>query len=391
MNNKMKKINIFIALIFLAAIAFAIAQSDIESQINEFFSMDKVKFVLTSSAVSNIEKQDTKLILHFNKSTIVLEQNLDEKYVDVLPESCSKFGFVFLPGFGYDFIKETNKFTNNKGWALGIAYSQNDNYLASLSEMTEFVNKADSSGLIPIVRILGENWNENKTSTDSVVNFIRILKQNTNGKINYIQIWDKPNVIFDDNEVFNNPEEYADYVIEIKNTLNDPEIKIISASLSLGKSGSIGENRRRDSNYYLSGLLPISEFWESIDYWGSTAFDSNLTGNDYCFNASQIENYKGDQLCLDSIYGYKWELEKIRQETGKEYEVFLTETGYPTENINYVKTRELMQTLKEDYNVKSAIIFLGNGWDTWQTSSWLDMSNRTLNGFALRISDSVCR
>ena len=115
MNNKMKKINIFIAIIFLAAIAFAIAQSDIESQINEFFFMDKVKFVLTSSAVSNIENQDTRLILHFNKSTIVLEQNLDEKYVDVLPESCSKFGFVFLPGYGYDFINETNEFTNNNG------------------------------------------------------------------------------------------------------------------------------------------------------------------------------------------------------------------------------------------------------------------------------------
>jgi hypothetical protein len=134
----------------------------------------------------------------------------------------------------------------------------------------------------------------------------------------------------------------------------------------------------------------IPDFWDSISYWGSSAYSLNEIGYDYCINASEIDAYKGQELCMDSIYGYRWELEKIKKSTGKQFGVFITETGYPTEQTNLKKTEQLLQNLKQDSNVISVSLFLANGWQQWQNTSWLDETNKNLTSFAYTVSVDVC-
>jgi len=323
-----------------------------------------------------------------NKTTVIDEPDII--YVDVFPENCSKLGFVYMPGYGYDFLKETIQFTDYEGWALGIAYSRNDNFEFALQDMTIFIEEASKQKLTPIIRILGNNWQQEVMPVDTVVNFINNLSKATNNHITYIQIWDKPNIIFGDNKAFENPKDYADYIVNIKNKLNNSDIKIISGSLSLGKAGKVGENDRIDANSYLSGLLNINEFWQSINYWGSSVYNAKVNGKENCITSENIEFYKDQQLCMDNIYGYRWELEKIKQSTNKTFEVILTEIGYPISLENMGKTKELLYLVKSDPYVKSGLIFIANGWDVWQNSAWFDKENRSLSGYAYQISDAVC-
>ena len=169
---------------------------------------------------------------------MVFEHNIDEIYVDIFPENCSKLGFVYMPGHGYGYVKETIQFTSYEGWALGIAYSRNDNFDFALQDMTIFIDEATRYGLTPVVRILGNNWQQEVMPVDNIVDFIKNLSLSTNNQLEYVQIWDKPNINFNDN--FNDPKDYANYVININNSLNNSDIKIISGSLSLGKSGKVG-------------------------------------------------------------------------------------------------------------------------------------------------------
>lgn len=359
----------------------------LNNKITEIFTNIKTIVIRTFNRFALDDLSDRGF--EITERVVALEQDIhpDDVFVDVSPENCNKLGFVFMPGYGYDFIDETNKFTQRNGYALGIATSINEE--ASLQDIINFINKSRTNGLIPVVRILGENWQQSALPSDTVVEFIRKLKQSSN--IEFIQIWDKPNIIFGSNEAFKDPRDYADYVVDIKNKLNDPEIKLISGSLSLGRSGSIGENERINANDYLERLLLIQEFWEAIDYWGSTAYASNITGDDYCFNADEIDFYRDQEVCLDNIYGYRWELEKIKKATGRSFEIILTEVGYPTAGLeNLIETRELLHLVKEDPHVKAGLIFLANGWDIWESSTWLNKENKTLMEFALKISDEVC-
>ena len=376
-------------LLLLLIISFVYAQSDVQDQINDFFFLEGVTFNIGNTTVNNIQEKDNKMILNLTKTTLVFEHNTDEIYVDIFPENCSKLGFVYMPGHSYDFIKETIQFTGYEGWALGIAYSRNDNYRFALQDMTVFIEEATKQKLTPIVRILGNNWQQEVMPVQSVVDFINNLSESTNNELVYIQIWDKPNIIFGDNNAFEKPIDYADYIIDIKEKLNNSDIKIISGSLSLGK-GKIGENDRVDAESYLTDLLIIDEFWENIDYWGSSVYDADISGQFDCFTADKIDFYKGQEICLDNIYGYRWELEKIKQSTNKTFETILTEVGYPTAIENIGKTKELLYSVKSDPHVKSGLIFIANGWDVWQNSAWFTKENRTLSTFAKEISDTVC-
>lgn len=385
---KYKKLKIMLLLLLI--ISFVYAQSDVQDQINDFFFLEGVTFNIGNTTVNNIQEKDNKMILNLTKTTLVFEHNVDEIYVDIFPENCSKLGFVYMPGQGYDYVKETIQFTGYEGWALGIAYSRNDNFDFALEDMTVFIDKATKQKLTPIVRILGNNWQQEVMPVDNVVKFIKNLSQATNNKLEYIQIWDKPNIIFEDNDVFEKPKDYANYVININNSLNNSDIKIISGSLSLGKSGKVGENDRKDANSYISGLLNINEFWDVIDYWGSSVYEADFSGEDYCLIAENIDFYKGQELCLDSVYGYRWELEKIKKSTGKTFKTVLTEVGYPTTQENVGKTKELLYIVKSDPYVESGLIFIANGWDIWHNSAWFNKENKTLSNYAYLISETVC-
>ena len=302
----------------------------------------------------------------------------NETFVEVIPNTeCSKFGFVFYPDENYDYMDQTLEFTNKNGYALGIANSKNDNYDESLENMKLFVQEANKNNLTPIVRILGIDWFNEVSKTDDVVNFVKQLKKETKGKLEFIQIWDKPNLAYGPNNYFTNPQNYANYVIEIKNKLNDKEIKIISASLSIGTEEILSGENKSNSIEYLSTLLEYPEFWNSIDYWGSSAYNQDITLMNYCDFYNETMLFDGENLCLSSIYAYEKELELIYEKTNKQYKVFLTDTGYQlphgSKDIDFLFTY-----LKEDPNVKASLIFLANGWSYYENSNWIDIKTEKI-------------
>jgi len=115
-----------------------------------------------------------------------------------------------------------------------------------------------------------------------------------------------------------------------------------------------------------------------------------MIGEENCFTASKIDFYKDQVLCIDDINGYRWELEKIKQSTNITFETVITEIGYPTTIKNMAKTKELFYLVKSDPYVKSSLIFIANGWDTYQDTAWFDKESRTLTEYAKEISESVC-
>ncbi len=361
-----KKILAITVIIILALAVYA------QVEIEDFLNLKGVKVTLGDSKIESVEQEGNKLFVEINGKIIEIEKG-DKKYVDVTSEDCSKLGFVYMPGYEYDFMNETSLY--EQGWALGIAYSRNDNFEESLEEMTLFVDTAHKNNLKPIIRILGNNWQEKVMPSETVIKFIQSLEQSTNNEF-YVQIWDKPNVNFGEEIT---PEEYSDYVSEIE---KETEVRIISGSLSQGSS-RIGDYNRTPSEKYLDELLEIDEFWDSIDYWGSNLY--NPGERDACINVTEIDFYDGQRVCTNTNYNYRYELEKIKRETGKDFQVILTEVGYPNPEDNTFKIRELLEQVKADPLVKSGTIFTANGWDFWESSSWLN-ENKTFKPFVFEFS-----
>ena len=69
----------------------------------------------------------------------------------------------------------------------------------------------------------------------------------------------------------------------------------------------------------------------------------------------------------------------------------MTDVGYPTSTFtNMNKTVELLETINHDLNVKAALLFLGNGWDVFTDSTWINPQTMKLNSFAKTVSKEVC-
>jgi len=406
----------------ISAKSFMEAESLQDKEI-DYIDQEKVTEIFTHTDALVIRNYDSfewnglfdrgfKLFIEYIEPFI--EVIINEEYIEIEPKTCSKFGFVFIPGFGYDYITEVNEFTNNKGYALGIAYSRNDNFEFALKDMILFINRSKDAGITPIVTILGNVGNINQACRDSfgidacdneddtlcnganVINCNNVMKNCNvwqavdrkcvlgdkpsncdNGNycfgdyaynepmpvndvvefieklkvegVEYIQIWDSP-----DEYYFTNPHDYEKYVIEIKNTLNDPDIKLISASIF--------------SEVYFDSLS--LEFWKSMDYLGSTAYNNH-------YSVTLVEH--------------------LKDITGKDYEVFITKVGYSNPSTRKQDLINMLRGMNNDERVKSANIFIANYWNkdetNWFTSkenNWIDSSTRKLKPFALDISEEIC-
>jgi hypothetical protein len=309
-------------------------------------------------------------------SEFTAEFDEDEEFIEVVPNTdCSKFGFVFYPETYYPYLSQTSDFTKDKGYALGVAVSRYDNYKESLENMKLFVEESYENGLVPIIRIIGTDWYSELPDPEIVVKFIKDLKEETEGKLEYIQISDKPNLAYLENNYFTYPENYANYVIDVKNMLNDNDIKIISASLSLGLDNP--EIRRNNSLEYLDSLLKIERFWESIDYWASSAYNKDITEKNYCMSYDEASMIEAENICLSSIYAYGKELNRIFESTGKQYDVFLTDIGYPIDT-EPSKFNLLFKHIKEDPRIKGSLIFLANGWTFYEGTNWIDITSKEI-------------
>ena len=143
-------------------------------------------------------------------------------------------------------------------------------------------------------------------------------------------------------------------ILLIKQTLNDPDIKFISASIF--------------SEVYFDSLS--LEFWENIDYQGSTAYNNH-------YSVTLVEH--------------------LKDITGKDYEVFITKVGYSNPITRKQDLVNMLNEINKDPQVKSANIFIANYWNkyesNWLTSkenNWMDSTTKKLKPFALDISEEVC-
>ncbi|MFH2020972.1 MAG: hypothetical protein ABIJ34_06140 [archaeon] len=388
---------------FLEASDLSGKEIDMISKENGFEIFSDLKSLLISSFNYTINRLFDRGFSTFVKKNMEVDLN-ELEFIDVLNESvasvnrsvaanssdesigCSKFGFKFLPGYGYEFVSETSKFTKGNGWALGIAEAHDDHFEASITDMSNFLIYSATDNLTPIVRILGNNKMNQVESADSVVSFVQRLKQESNGKLKFVQIWDKPNVDYDADDYFAYPQNYADYVIEVKNKLNDPSIKIIAGSLSIGENGWIDGHFRNNSIEYLDVLLRIPEFWDAIDYWGSSSYDMEYIDN-YCIFTEGTSLIEQESMCLKSIYAYTWENEKIAEAIGN-VSIILTDVGYVLTNENMDNLEPLLTMIRDEMDIEAAIISSANGWEN--DDAWLTENNNKLESFALPIALKVC-
>ncbi len=343
-----------------------------ENRIIEIFGYMKSLVIRLSDKFYLDEKYDRGFKITGETIEPMISFDTEQQFVDISNEQCVKFGFISNPEKEYDAFNETIGFTNNNGWVLGIADLRNEN-ASGLNEMTDFVKKAAESGLTPVIRII----NIQDVSAEDTASFIKNLRNMSEDNAVFFQIGDKPNVALSDNELFLNARAYAEYVIDVNDILDDDDIMLISASIDLGKSDITGNIKKKNSGNYMEELLAVDDFWDAIDYYGSPASVS-VEDKDYCIIGLYVDFYEGEQLCMDSVYGYRWAIEKIKEKTGKQFSVFLTDSGYALESTNMVNNRELLESLKEDPNVMAALL----------PDSWIETN--TLPELGIRLSEKVC-
>ncbi len=342
-----------------------------ENSITEIFGYLKSLIIRISTRFDFDDEYDRGFKVEGETELPALYLDLSQQYVDITPESCSKFGFYFEDKIDLNYINETNAFTK-KAWILLSVYPENNSdYLYSLSE---FIGNSIESDITPILKIIGYNSTsetEEVVSIEKTGEFIKQIRNITNNKIKYFQILDKPNVGFEKREPIE-PEIYAEYVVNISKMFKETDVKIISATIELGKSETLENKKRKNANSYIDSIFDNPEFLESINYIGSDLEISENQDSYNCIKASQILFYSGETYCMDSIYSYRWILEKVKEKTGKEFEVFLTEKT--------ISDRKIIESLKEDPYIKSF---------TLNKEFWFTQDN-LLNDDAKDMSRRVC-
>jgi hypothetical protein len=326
-------------------------------------------------------KLDNMFDRGFSTAPVSVESfTLGENAQDILPglyrEGCSKFGFAFssIPDADLGIVPQ---FTKTTGFALIEVSSIGGSLDNGLVKAADFIRKAEGNNITPVIRILGEETRTHIVDADSVASFINALDSMAEEEF-IVQIWDMPNVYFDEDGAFRYPQSYADYVIEISKKVL-PDVKIIAGSLAIGEDGLYEGHQMNNSMDYLTILLKIPEFWEAIDYWGSSSFGKDL---EECAqgDTSIIEDEKS---CLESAYAYSLEIARIN-EAGYYPPVFLTKVGYEDPGADIERTAILLKHISDDDDVQGAIIHSADSLE----SRWAD--GPSLEGFASDISAMMC-
>jgi len=340
------------------------------------FAIKEDNFEIVSTSVMNSNKVNLEG-MGLDESEVI--------FVDVTPKSCSKLGFSY---YSYDssYKNLVNDFTNTGSWVIGVATSDNDDFKGALSDMTDFVNEAVDAGNIPIVKILGEKGQEEVVDESIVISFINELSTRTQGNLKYVQVWDKPNVIFSKNERFEDPKEYATYYNNVVNNINLPGIMFLPGTLSSGNSQDMGENRRLDSKEYLLVLIEDEEFISNVKYWPSSLY--NPVESDECLISTNWF-YEGEVVCMNTKYNHLWEIEIIKEKTGKEFEVIVTESGTPLKPENKYVLLEMLEQVKADPTIISNNFF-GIAPASYGRSQFIDRDSGLLNKIAQELSLRSC-
>lgn len=183
-----------------------------------------------------------------------------------------------------------------------------------------FFESARTNKIIPIVRLVTEFSSEqnaweipNRQQIVSQIDFLNSLDWPTDQRL--IIIYNEPNHAAEwgatlDPESYVQTLKFASFWAHATNT----QFKVLPAGLDLAANSS---TQTREAFAYLNQMFESDpEVFTYFDYWNSHSYPNPG------FSASPTK------IGQNSLRGFEYELDYLKKKTGKDFQVFITETGW---------------------------------------------------------------
>jgi hypothetical protein len=233
----------------------------------------------------------------------------------------------------------------------------------------KFFDTAREKKLIPIVRLATEinksSWRK-PTKADIVVlaGFLSGLDWKTDKR--YVIIFNEPNQSKEyGNEI--DPQDYAQLLSFACDWFHTDNRGYVVLPAGLDAAAPNGKQTMESIEYLGRMLTAEPDLFNKIDGWTSHAYPNPD------FAASAYKNGK------NSLWGWKFEWEFIKKKTGREMDIFITETGWDQSKVKEARLFDYynyaFKNIWSDTRIKAVTPFVLNG------------NNGIFDGFSLYDSD----
>lgn len=216
-------------------------------------------------------------------------------------------------------FESSDKEKNDQEWRyVTIPFSLDDS--ENLEKWQSFFDQAKEKKLIPLVRLAtkfkDDSWQvPNRYQLVKLLNALSSLNWPTDEK--YIIVFNEPNHAKEWGGQID-ARGYAD-VLEFTALwakTEEKNFKILPAGLDLAASNT-SYDTTIDSSIFINQILSYKpEILDNIDYWNSHSYPNPG------FSSSP------ERVGKNSLSGFKYELDYLKNKTGKDFQVFITETGW---------------------------------------------------------------
>lgn len=250
-------------------------------------------------------------------------------------------------------LLRTNNDDNDNWRYVTITLSLDD--LKEEKQWRNFFQQTKKSKIKPIVRLVtkfdGKNWTvPNRKNIVDQITFLDQFEWPTEEKL--IIIYNEPNHKAEWGGNIN-PEEYARVLSFASNWAKTENngFKILPAALDLAAPN--GHSTMEAFTYLNRMHASNPEIFDSIDYWNSHSYPNPG------FIATPFRSGK------NSMRGFVYELAYLKQKIGRDFEVYITETGWlnnslTSKNLNYYY-RYTALNIWSDERVKAVTPFILKG------------------------------
>ena len=231
-------------------------------------------------------------------------------------------GIHILHPYEFEQVNELLTDHNQDNWRyVTIPLSLND--LEKHDQWQKFFDECQQAKFIPLVRLAskpeGAVWKiPNRHELVSLISFLSALNWPTDQK--YIMVLNEVNHA----QEFGGKIEPAEYVEILEFTSlwahsENKNYQVLPAAMDLAANNSV---ETREAFAYLQAMQVANPNWlELIDYWNSHSYPNPG------FSAAPQKNGQ------NSLRGFEHELAWVKQNSGRDLQVFITETGW-TDNWN---------------------------------------------------------
>lgn len=199
---------------------------------------------------------------------------------------------------------------------ITIPFSYDD--IDKHNDWQQFFYQAKEQKLIPLVRLAtrfdGQNWvTPDRYQIVKMIDALSALDWPTDER--YIIVFNEPNHAKEWGGKID-PVGYTEMLTFTSDWAKTEEknFKILAAGLDLAANNS---SITMDSTAYLSQMIDSNEqIFDQVDFWNSHSYPNPG------FSSSP------QRVGKNSLSGFKYELDLIKTKTGKDFQVFITETGW---------------------------------------------------------------